>query len=78
LIQKIDCIYCSYFNGLMQYSVEIAWRTEKYWCPIKHANKKLWEHSWEQYFADYWDPKGFKKTFWNIEEFEKLEKDSKK
>jgi hypothetical protein len=24
LIQKIDCIYCSYFNGLMQYSVEIA------------------------------------------------------
>jgi hypothetical protein len=23
-IQKLDCIYCSYFNGLMQYSVEVA------------------------------------------------------
>jgi hypothetical protein len=40
-IQKLDCIYCSYFNGLMQYSVEVAGRTEKYWCPIKHARKKL-------------------------------------
>jgi hypothetical protein len=77
-IQKIDCIYCSYFNGVMQYSVEVAWRTEKYWCPIKHANKKAWEHAWEEHFADYWDPKWFKKAFWNIKEFEKLKKDSKK
>ena len=73
-IQKIDCLYCSYFNWVMQYSVEIAWRTEKYWCPIKHASKKAWEHAWEEYFADYWDPKWFKETFWNVKEFEKLKK----
>ena len=24
IIQKINCMYCSYFNGLMQYAVEIA------------------------------------------------------
>jgi len=70
-IQKIDCIYCSYFNGLMQYSVEVAWRTEKYWCPIKHATKKHWTHNWEIYFAEYWDSKEFKKVFWSIDEYKK-------
>jgi hypothetical protein len=29
-IQKINYIYCSYFNWLMQFSVEVVWRTEKY------------------------------------------------
>jgi len=24
----------------MQLAVEVAGRTEKYWCPIKHARKK--------------------------------------
>lgn len=64
-IQKIDCIYCSYFNWLMQYSVEVAWRTEKYWCPIKHATKKAWSHNWEKDFAEYWDSKDFQKKFHN-------------
>jgi hypothetical protein len=70
-IQKINCIYCSYFNWLMQYAVEVAWRTEKYWCPIKHATKKHWTHNWEKYFADYWDPKEFKKVFTSIDEYKK-------
>lgn len=70
-IQKIDCIYCSYFNWLMQYSVEVAWRTEKYWCPIKHATKIKWSHDWEEYFAEYWDSKWFKEVFWNIEHYKK-------
>ncbi len=71
LIQKINCMYCSYFNWLMQYAVEVAWRTEKYWCPIKHARKKYWNHDWEVFFADYWDPEWFKETFCSIKEFEK-------
>ena len=62
-IQKLDCIYCSYFNWLMQYAVEVAWRTEKYWCPIKHATKKHWLHDWEKDFAEYWDSKWFKEVF---------------
>ena len=70
-IQKINCIYCSYFNWLMQYSVEVAWRTEKYWCPIKHATKKEWIHDWEEHFAEYWDSKWFKETFRNIDEYKK-------
>ena len=71
-ILKLDCIYCSYVNWLFQYWVEIAWRTEKYWCPIKHARKKSWSHDWEEYFADYWNPEDFKKTFCNLKEFEEI------
>lgn len=40
LIQKVNCLYCSYVNGLFSYAVEIAGRTEKYWCPIKYASRK--------------------------------------
>lgn len=40
MIQKINCLYCSYVNGLFSYAVEVAGRTEKYWCPIKAARRK--------------------------------------
>ncbi len=71
VLQKFNCIYCSYVNGVFQYAVEIWGRTEKYWCPIKNARKKMWEHAWEQYFADYWNPEEFKKIFHSIKEFKK-------
>ncbi len=64
-IQKINCIFCSYVNWLFSYAIEIAWRTEKYWCPIKNAKKSLWWHDWEKYFADYWDAEWFKETLSN-------------
>jgi len=73
-IQKLDCIYCSYVNWLFQYATEIAWRTEKYWCPIKHARKKSWSHDWEEYFADYGDAEWFKETFCSVKEFKKINK----
>ena len=34
LIEKINCAYCSYGNGLLAYAGEISARTEQYWCPI--------------------------------------------
>lgn len=74
LIQKVNCLYCSYINWLFQYAVEIAGRTEKYWCPIKNIGKKHWTHDWEEHFADYWDVEWFKKTFCSLKEFEKKEK----
>ena len=76
-LQKINCMYCSYFNWIMQFAVEVAWRTEKYWCPIKHARKKAWSHDWEQFFADYGDPEWFKQTFCSIKEYEILKNKQK-
>jgi len=45
IIERINCDYCSYFNGLASYATEIAARTEQYWCPIKHASGKAQRHS---------------------------------
>jgi hypothetical protein len=68
-VQKFNCLYCSYMNWLFSYAVEIGWRTEKYWCPIKHAKKIKWWHDRERCFADYWDVDWFKETAYSVKEF---------
>lgn len=55
IIEKFDCLYCSYGNGLLAYATEIFARTEQYFCPIKHAQKLLGKHARYQYFLDYGD-----------------------
>ncbi|MCD5380786.1 hypothetical protein LR004_02565 [Candidatus Gracilibacteria bacterium] len=77
ILQKFNCIYCSYVNGIFQFAVEVGGRTEQYWCPIKNARKKMGEHDWEEYFADYGSPEEFKKAFHSLKEFEKLKKETK-
>lgn len=58
-IEKLNCLYCSYVNGLMQYISAIAGRTEFYFCPIKHAKKIAYEQShYDKYFA-YGDEKDY-------------------
>ena len=34
-LQKLNCMYCGYANGLIGWVREIAARTEAHWCPIK-------------------------------------------
>lgn len=36
-VQKLNCAYCGYGNGLLHYASAIAGETERYWCGIKHA-----------------------------------------
>jgi len=55
LIEKINCVYCGYFNGLIGYVQEVAARTEQYWCPIKHARKVKTVHNRYSFFFDYGD-----------------------
>jgi hypothetical protein len=38
-IEKANCDYCGYVNGLLSYVREVSARTEQYWCPIKHARR---------------------------------------
>lgn len=59
-IEKLNCVYCGYFNGLMAYVSEVAARTEQYWCPIKHAENIKHMHSKYQNFFDYGDSEGFR------------------
>lgn len=37
IMEKINCMYCGYINGLYAYLVALARKTEEYWCAIKHA-----------------------------------------
>lgn len=54
-IEKINCVYCGYFNGVIAYVQEIAARTEQFWCPIKHAGKPGSIHSRYHKFFEYGD-----------------------
>ncbi len=54
-LEKLNCLYCSYANGLLAYVREVASRTEEYWCPIKHARRVLGVHSRYGSFVDYGD-----------------------
>jgi hypothetical protein len=54
-IEKLNCVYCGYFNGLIAYIQEIASRTEQYWCPIKHARKVGTIHNRYHKFLEYGD-----------------------
>lgn len=55
LLEKFNCAYCSYGNGLVAYVREVVGLTEQYWCPIKHARKVLDAHPHYLDFADYGD-----------------------
>lgn len=53
IIEKMDCMYCSYTVGLFAYATEITARTEQYFCPIKHARKVLGAHQRYARFLNY-------------------------
>ena len=36
-IERMNCDYCAYVNGVIAYTRELAGRTEQYFCPIRHA-----------------------------------------
>jgi hypothetical protein len=55
VLEKFNCAYCSYANGLIAYVREIASRTEQYWCPIKHARKLMGAHPHYAEFAEFGD-----------------------
>jgi len=60
-IEKINCLYCSYANGLIAYAREIAARTEQYWCPIKHALRVRAAHDRYHRFSEYGDAENYRK-----------------
>jgi len=59
-IEKLNCVYCGYFNGLVAYVQEVVARTEQYWCPIKHARKLKTIHNRYRKFLDFGDGKGYR------------------
>jgi hypothetical protein len=60
-LEIINCAYCSYGNGVIAYVREIAGRTEKHWCPIKHARRVIGAHPRYAEFVDYGDADAYRK-----------------
>ena len=60
VVEKINCAYCSYGNGLIAYAREVVGLTEKFWCPIKHARRVLQAHPHYSAFADYGDAQNYR------------------
>ncbi|PIW27086.1 MAG: hypothetical protein COW30_12040 [Rhodospirillales bacterium CG15_BIG_FIL_POST_REV_8_21_14_020_66_15] len=58
-IEKLNCVYCGYANGVIAYAREAASRTEQYWCPIKHALRRRTPHARYRHFIDYGDTRNF-------------------
>lgn len=60
IIEKFNCFYCSYGNGVAAYTREVAARTEQYWCPIKHARRIKAAHGCYPSFFDHGDAEAYK------------------
>jgi hypothetical protein len=65
-LEKVNCIYCEYINGMIAFIQEVAARTEQYWCPIKHARKMRAMHSRYGRFIDYGDAAKYRDTLESV------------
>lgn len=68
-LEKLNCVFCGYANGVLAFTREVAARTEEYWCPIKHASKTEDAHRRYNIFiqygdADAWQGKSKYPDFW--------------
>jgi hypothetical protein len=59
-IEKLNCAYCTYANGVIAYVREVASRTEEYWCPIKHARRAVGTHARYAGFEDFGDAEAYR------------------
>lgn len=67
--EKINCIYCSYVNNLIRYSMEIGGRTERYWCPIKYYRRIKNPHSQYDKFVTKQNSQALRKQWEELRDF---------
>ncbi len=59
-MERFNCAYCGYANGLLHYASIIAARTEKYWCGIKHSSREGFvPPAHHKFFLPYGDENAF-------------------
>jgi hypothetical protein len=67
-VEKLNCAYCGYANGLMGFAREIAARTEQYFCPIKHARRIRAAHGHYSNFFEYGDAESYRRGLMRLRE----------
>lgn len=68
IIEKFNCFYCSYANGLAALAREVGARTEQYWCPIKHARRIRAAHGRYPRFFEFGDAESYSKGLERLRE----------
>ena len=64
VVRKLFCMYCGYVNGVFAYWVEIGYRTQKYWCGIKHEQDPEFKGPKITHeFAEYGDEEDFNRRY---------------
>lgn len=64
LFQKMNCMYCGYANGALNYWSRIAAISEHYWCGIQHQKSKDFKPpAHHKYFAKFNDEEDFNKKY---------------
>lgn len=61
-LEKLNCVYCGYANGVLAFVREVASRTEQYWCPIRHSRRPRDPHARYESFAPYGDAAAYRAT----------------
>jgi hypothetical protein len=77
-LQKLNCVYCGYFNGLVAYVREVAARTEQFWCPIRHARRLKDVHHRYWHFLRYGDGDHLKERWMKLREALKREREKER
>jgi len=70
--EKFNCVYCSYFTCLISFTQEIGARTERFWCPIKHARRMANPHSQYNHFSEYSDGKNLRSNWKDLRKFKEF------
>lgn len=76
LLEKLNCAYCSYVNGIVAYVGEVAARTEQYWCPIKHTRRVVGAHARYDGFEDFGDGHSYRRRLDDIRSALRTESDT--
>ena len=61
LVERINCEYCAYFNGVIAYAREIAGRTEQHFCPIRNAALRKSPHAQYKAFVGHSDATAYER-----------------
>ncbi len=62
-IEKVNCMYCGYVNGVFHYVSILGGETEKYWCGIKHQKDgKFIEPAHHQDFIEFGDEAAYRRV----------------
>jgi hypothetical protein len=60
-LERLNCVFCGYANGVLAYVREVAARTEQYWCPIRHGRRVRDPHAHYSNFVAYGDADAYRR-----------------